>query len=155
MTSVVERVVISMKVIMLLLLIAMLLAGFLQPALAQEAENAAGPGESEPAPPPAMLQTTPLESCPIEACPAEGTQEGILPVKPTEIPATRVGIVSAEYDHPLYLVAVMLYPVGWLAKTVIVKPILFVFDHPFAKSSYECPPQVRLQPYGPVDAENY
>jgi hypothetical protein len=140
-----------MKVILPLLFVTMLLAGSLQPALAEEAEVS---DESEATPPPIMLQTTPLEACPIEACPAEGAEEGILPVKPKQIPPSRIQTAPTEIDHPLYLIAVMLYPVGWLAKTVIVNPILFVFDHPFSKSPYECPPPAHLQTYG-SDAGGY
>ena len=142
-----------MKVIVNLLLIALFVVGFLQPALAQDVDDAAAP-ELEPAPPPVILQTTPLEPCPAEACPLEGAEEGVLPIKPVQIPPTRIQTAPTEIDHPLYLIAVMLYPVGWLAKTVIVNPILFVFDHPFSKPPYERPPQAHLQTYG-SDAGRY
>jgi hypothetical protein len=86
------------------------------------------------------LPTLPAQQCPrqpiqTQELPPMEVEECTVKVVPAEVPRPP-DVEPAESDHPLYLIAIILYPVGRLAELVIVKPIHFIFDHPFPEPAY-------------------
>jgi hypothetical protein len=85
----------------------------------------------------AEIEELPAAQAPEEPQPAVSMELKDLPKADVDIPpaVTEAGVTPVEADHPLYLAGIMLYPVGRLLELVIVKPIIFVFDHPFTRKS--------------------
>jgi len=78
------------------------------------------------------------ELSPDEALPVE-PREPVLLRPETALPPG-VEPIPLEADHPLYLAGIVLYPVGRLLHLVIVRPLWFIFDHPFSDRQAYCPP---------------
>ena len=129
-----------MKSLLRLFIVAAVLIAAFQPALAQEL--AAPQSMAQAQVPPVELNEVPPPGEPVEVAPIKPGEIWIPPTE-TAMPEAVVpeAVVPLEEDHPLYLIGIMLYPVGRLLELVIVKPIHFIFDHPFSE-----PTEVRMRP---------